>query len=193
MVVKRFRFQEEKESLTVFGVYCSQEAEGILVIGAGPEEIMGVGRLGAEHKDKILFTGSLLSWALISKGTVVGVAGFLAGGTHHQVLSFSKAPVCLAEGFGELPVGSDLWPMLSKFEGRKVKLAEARTEEANEIKNGDRVRLIGDPGPVGLQGQVVSEPRSKEISPGIRIKVVEVKVDKVGNKIYVPLANLELT
>jgi hypothetical protein len=192
MVVRRVRFQEEKDLLTIFGVYCSQEAEGELIIGAGPEEIMGVGQLRAGHQGKILLTGSLLSRDLISKGTVVGVVGFLAGGTHRRVLTSSKIPVCVVEGFGKLPLGPDLWEMLSKFKGRRVRLAEAKTEEIDGLKSGDQVRLVGDPGPIGFQGQIVGESKSKKISPGIKIKVAEVKADKLGKKIYVPLQNLEV-
>ena len=191
-MIKRVQFQKEKEKLTVFGVYCPEEVEGELVIGADPEEIMGVGRLTAKHRQKIVFTGSLLSRELIAKGVVIGVAGFLAGGMSYQELNLNSLPICLMEGFGELVVSNSFWEVISKFEGRKINLQKGKTEEMVEIRSSDQVRLIGDPGPIGLRGRVVSQLKKKEFYPGVKIEMIEIKVDGDKKKIEVPLVNLEV-
>jgi hypothetical protein len=189
-MTKRIRYKKGEGILSVYGVYCSEEVSSELAVGAGPDELMRIGRLGPEHRGKIVFTGALLTRDLLIKGKVTGVAGFLCGGAHWEDLGRFRLPVCLIEGWGRLTVGADVWAVVSEFAGKTVRLEGPRLEKAGTIKPGARLRIVGDPGPVGLQGEALTEAGEEEFFPGAAMATVEVKT--AAGKRRVPLNNVEL-
>ncbi len=189
-MIKRIRAVTEDDILVIYGVYATDTVTAPLVMGAMGTEVMGVGQLRAAYKDKIVYTGSHLTLDVVVKGGVMGVKGFLAGSIQSNDFEHVTVPVCLTEGFGEAVVGWDLVEILTERDGSVVRITKPKTEEGAKLKKGMEVRVVGDPGPIGLQGTVSDKPEEIKVVGGYTVEAVEIASD--DQSLIVPIANLEM-
>lgn len=191
--------------LDVFGVLGSGRASGELILGEGERE--------SPESGIFIFQDSP-GRATLEKLKIRGAAGVICGGVHGRVFEGCRRrglPLLLTEGLGRLRMGDDLWSLFQKHEGRLVLLngekkrlripleekeakgakKEAGKETEKELKKGDRVRLVGEPGPIGVQGKVIEIAGKKTpLDSGFRAVLVKVKTEE--EVLEVPAPNLEI-
>ena len=151
--------------------------------------------------------------AVLEKLKIRGISGVVCGGVHFRDFEGCQRlelPLLLIEGFGNLKLGEDLFRVFPKYEGREVMLEgkkkrlriplkeeevkggrEGKEVKERELKVGDKVRLVGEPGSIGVQAKVVEIGKRKVVLES-NFKAVLVKV-RVGQKtLEVPSNNLEI-
>ena len=98
--------------------------EGIIKNIGGPQEFITPQKITADCSGKILFGGSLLERAAIEKALTLGVHGIVVGGINHRdflslgVGSDIGITVLVTEGFGNTPIGKDIYEALKKLENQ---------------------------------------------------------------------------
>lgn len=189
----------------VFGVLGSGQASGELILGAGE---------GESSEPGIFVFQESPGRATLEKLKIRGAVGVICGGVHWRVFESCRRrgmSLLVTEGLGRLKMGDDLWSLFQKYQGRLVLLdgekkrlriplekkeaqgggKEVGEKEEKELKKGDRVRLTGEPGPIGIQGQVVEVAGEKaRLDSGFKAVVVKVKTEEEA--LDVPLPNLEI-
>lgn len=120
----------------VYGVLGSGRGrDGILHILDGKDDLVGKGEIEAKYDGQILVGGGLFFKEAISAAISAGVSGIVSGGINAEDykgmangrLIFPRKldndigiSIVACEGFGSVPLGSDIFDMLSQHEGRFV-------------------------------------------------------------------------
>lgn len=202
--------------LDIFGVAGAGEAFGEILICdnqlSNPSLFDGEGLL----KEKIFVFRGSPGGATLEKLKIRDAGGVICGGLRFrdfQSCRKSRLPLLIIEGFGKLRIGGDLLEILKKYEGKKALLegeerrlrvplekidgqtwgkeTETETETERELKIGDKVRLVGEPGPVSVQGKVLEIDKKKTLlESGFRAVLVKIKA---GDEVLeLPSNNLEI-
>lgn len=215
----------------VFGT--GRMREGILHI-LGKKDALYSGALkGGVFEDHILVGGSLFFKDTISWAISQGIKGLVSGGINAADyramaggrLIFPKKldndigiSLCICEGFGAVPIGDDIFNILSVYQGkfvfidgnkgiinlpsfssasltkvRNTTLAALPNYESlgeGELKVGLRVRTIGN-SYFGVQGKISAIDNSETLLPS-GLKTFLATVETPRRKIQVPVANLEV-
>lgn len=220
----------------IFGIFGSGKLrEGILhILGKKDDLITNRGIIQSKYSDHILVGGSLFSKDTISAAISSGVSGLISGGINARDyksmaggrIVFPKKldndigiSFVICEGFGGLAMGSDIFNMLTSFEGKFIfiegnksvislpsfsssSLAKIRNTrlpkienlapitETGELKIGQKVRIVGN-AYSGEQGKLVAIDESKTLLAS-KIQTYLATVDTERRKIQVPVANLEV-
>lgn len=214
----------------VFGT--GRMREGILHI-LGKKDAIYQGPLqGGVFDEHILVGGSLFFKDTISWAISQGVKGLISGGINASDyramaggrLLFPKKldndigiTFVVCEGFGPIPIGDDIFNMLSLYQGkyvfidgnrgivslptfssaslikvRNTRLAALQNYESlytTELKAGSRVRVVGN-SYFGAQGRILAIDNAPTLLPS-GIKTILAIVETPRRKIQVPVANLE--
>lgn len=192
--------------------------EGLLFVYS-PDEPLSLGHLRRDLKGKIVVAASVLESEFFPRAEKLGLSGLVLGGLRYldyRRLKNLKIGLLLCEGFGNLPLGLDIWQVLSRYNNRyaiiegKLKtltiglhLEEApenekpRSENLNVLKNqkeaeltlGAKVRLLGSfLGHTGLV-EAISD-KEETLESGLKAFVARVRV---GERLFnVPVQNLEV-
>lgn len=201
----------KSQFLDVFGVSGSGQALGKLILCRAGESRFSFPDQEDLESGILVFQDSP-GRASLEKLKICGAAGVICGGLHWRDFSGCQRrdlALLITEGLGKLRIGQDLWEVLQEYEGRPVFLEgekkrlriplekkEARRGEKEaarerELKKGDQVRLVGEPGPIGAQGKVVEiEAKKTRVESGFKTVLVKVKTDT--DLLKVPAANLEI-
>lgn len=193
------------------------DAFGVLkILGQAPE-----GRLVPEVID-MGYHGAIVvveSWATkegLGKAEETGVRGVILGSLPSSLVGFLSSlsfPVMIMEGFGEISISRPLFSLFQQHAGREACMTsglpygvrllrpqviipflrgeEALREESPALKEGTLVRLVREPY-LGKVGYVASlPPERRKVEWGVEVEGVEVDLEE-GERVFVPLANLEL-
>lgn len=190
-----------------------REKEGMISVVAGPKEFILPGLIKAEDKGKILVGGALLEKSALEKSVTLGVAGIVTGGMNLREFNNlgatgeSLITILVTEGFGNLPMGTDMLDFLKTKDGRPalitsqeksliipestaVEVEQSATVYWKELKIGDKVRFFreesGD-----ILGEVKELLGEQILNSGILAEVVRVRF-KSGEELPLPAANLEI-
>lgn len=197
--------------LEVFGVLGSGQAFGKLILcGAGESNLAFLSQEDGGQGIFVFEEGP--SRATLEKLKICGAQGVIVGGVHGQDFDGCRRrglPFLVTEGLGKLKMAADLWAVLQGHQGRTVFLEgekkrlriplekkEAKKEaqevdQERELKKGDRVRLVGEPGPIGCQGKVVAVG-AKESRLESGFKAILVKIEAGEEVLEIPANNLEI-
>ncbi len=164
---------------------------------------------------RIIVGGRIPSDATLKKAIVMQVAGFVLGGIHARFWVQNKAQMAwqdsgialmLTEGFGQIPLGQDLFSFIKAYNGRYAVLNahthilsipiqpdEQVTEQSStapQLASGTHVRIIAGVH-LGRQG-VVREfpPTLTQLRSGLTAETIGVDVD--GTMVRIPRANIEI-
>lgn len=196
----------------ILGVLGIGEASGKILICRDRVDCFSLFSKKDSLKEEILVFEENPGRAALEKLKIRDASGVICGGVHFrdfQSCQKRKLPLLVTEGFGKLKIGEDLLGILQKYEGRRVllegeekrlriplkkeeirRIKQKETKE-RELKIGDKVRLIGEPGPLGVQGTVEEIGRNKVVlESGFKAVLVKVKIGK--ETLEVPSSNLEV-
>lgn len=183
---------------------------------AGLEAII-TDELDLEYRGAIIVTRSPLTERSLQIMTEQGFAGLIAPSMHAALIAQAQAiaaPIVLTEGFGELRMSPTISQFLDGMEGRQATLDAAISSDGGRpelivnvllgtdrplppqssisLQIGMQVRIARADGP-SLYGQIVALPRgSMMVESGLKVPCVQVAL-LTGEKLFVPLANLEIT
>jgi len=189
--------------------------DGTITVIAGQKEFILPTKINSDHRGKILVGGALLERATIEKAVTLGVTGIITGGINErdfQALGAgneSLINLLITEGFGNLPMGSDILEFLKKKEGmpafisaeeNSLVIPERTTSKSTDgvvsspwrnLKVGDAVRyfLIERGEQFGEVKELLGE---QIINSGILAEVARVKFLN-GEELLLPAVNLEIT
>lgn len=208
--------------------------EGILRILGKKDDLIAKTSVETKYSGYIIVGGSLFFKDTISSAISLGINGLISGGINAEDyrsiaggrLIFPEKfetdiglSIVVTEGFGAIPVGGDIFNILSSFEGRfvfidgnkglvylpsfssssmtivkKTALPKVSAEESGtgtvELKVGQRVRIIGNYR-LGEHGKILAINSSEtQLPSGIKAILAIVETEK--RKIEVPVANLEV-
>lgn len=120
----------------VYGMFGSGKLrDGILQFLGKREDLVGRDMIKANFKDHILVSGSLIFKDAISAAISAGVEGLISGGINAKDfrgmaggrLVFPRKldndigiSIVVCEGFGSIPIGGDIYQILSEYEGKFV-------------------------------------------------------------------------
>lgn len=124
------------EVSSIHGVFGSgRSRDGMLHILGKKDALIGKDQIKSEYDEHILVGGGLVFKDTISAAISVGVNGIITGGMNAQDykgmasgrLVFPKKldndigiSIVVCEGFGSIPLGGDIFEVLSKYEGKFV-------------------------------------------------------------------------
>lgn len=206
---------------------------GILHIVGRKDDIVTKELIQAKYEESILLGGSSFSKETITACIALGINGFISGGISardYKTMSggnlvFPKKlendigiSIIICEGFGTVPINSDIFDFLRTYEGRfvfidgnkalvnlpsfssscleKIKNTQLPPEEvetadaATELKIGLKVRIVGN-SYLGEQGKLIRIDVSQTLLPS-QVKCTIATVETARRKIQVPVANLEV-
>lgn len=207
--------------------------DGILHILGKKDELISKSALKPEYDEYVLAGGSLILKDSISSAISLGVKGIISGGINADDykaiagghLVFPKKldndigmSVVVCEGFGAVPLGDDIFGILSEYEGKfisvdgnkgiinlpsfssasldKVKatiLPEIQQEShpgSVELKSGLRIRVVGN-SYFGQQGKILAINTAPTLLPS-GLKAPLATIETPSKKIQLPVANLEV-
>lgn len=120
----------------VYGMFGSGKLrDGILQFLGKREDLVGRDMIKVNFKDHILVSGSLIFKDAISAAISAGVEGIISGGINAKDfrgmaggrLVFPRKldndigiSIVVCEGFGSIPIGEDIYQILSEYEGKFV-------------------------------------------------------------------------
>ncbi|MDO8573770.1 MAG: hypothetical protein Q7R77_03400 [Candidatus Daviesbacteria bacterium] len=215
----------------VFGT--GKQRDGVLHILGRKDELINKSAIKAEFGEYVLMGGSLIFKDSISTAISQGIKGIISGGINADDykamaggrLVFPKKldndigiSIVVCEGFGAVPIGDDIFEILSEYEGKFISvdgnkgiinlpsfssasLNKVETTQLPEIQNdnslstielkvGLKVRVIGN-SYFGEQGKILAiNNTSTLLLSGIRTPLVTVETSR--KKIQLPVANLEV-
>lgn len=218
----------------IYGVVgLGKEREGVLEIISQPSQLVNPQAITQNLRQHILVLGSLVFDENLRQAIDVGVSGIIAGGINgsdFKSIAGSLNPflntedigitVLATEGFGSLPIGSDIYEVLKKhnerymfIDGSKKKVilpeispdsmmvlrktALPQTLEDTEpeikmdtIKEGIKVRIIWHPY-MGYQGKVLTIDQQPTSLPS-GISTYLLTIETANQKIKVPYPNVEI-
>lgn len=201
--------------LDVFGVLGVGEAFGKILICNDQLSSPSLFDRGDSLKEKIFVFRGSLGGATLEKLRIRDAGGVICGGLHlrdFQSCRKSGLPLLITEGFGKLRMGDDLLEILKEYGGKTVLLEGGekrlrvplnRKETGNtetlkitkgaerELEKGDKVRVVGEPGPIGAQGKVLDMGKKKTmLESGFKAFLVKIKA---GDEVLeLPSNNLEI-
>ncbi len=218
----------------IYGMFGSGHfRDGTLHILSKQDNLIAKSEVQKDYDGYILVGGSLFFKETIAAAISNGVSGIITGGIEAKDyrsmagghLMFPKKldndigiSVVVCEGFGSIPLGEDIFEVLSEYEGKfvfidgnkgmislpspysssleKVKGTKLSNSEESlpadktELRIGLKVRIIGNSYP-GEQGKLVAIDQSPTLLPsGLRISLATVETKR--RKLQVPVANLEV-
>ncbi len=195
-------------------VSSGKNREGVISVVANPNDFVLPTTIKADAKGKILVGGAILEKGALEKAVTLGVHGIITGGINFkdfESLGFGRedigVTVLVTEGFGNMPMGKDIWDFLKSQEGKagfmlgsedSLVISDSNQEKTVEKKDGfwrqvavgDKVRFFREESPDQL-GVVTQLPGKQIINSGILTEVALIKTS--GGEELVPAANLELT
>ncbi len=206
--------------------------DGILHILGKKDDLVNKNTIGAEYNENILVGGSLVFKDTISAAISQGIKGLISGGINASDykamaggrLIFPKKidndigiSIVVCEGFGAVPIGDDIFGILSDYEGKFVfingnkgiinlpsfsseclskiksielpKLQEDCSMRTTELKIGLKVRVIGN-SYFGEQGKILAINNVSTLLPS-GLKTALATIETSRKKIQLPVANLE--
>jgi hypothetical protein len=218
----------------IYGMLGSgRSRDGTLHILGKKDDLIAKSEVQKDYAGYILVGGSLFFKDTISAAISTGVSGIITGGIEAKDyrsmaggrLIFPKKldndigiSLVVCEGFGSIPLGDDVFELLSEYEGKFVfmdgnkgiislpsphssslekvkgtKLSGSQEPEPEgriELRLGLKVRIIGNSYP-GEQGKLVTVDQSQTLLPsGLRVQLATVETKR--RKLQVPVANLEV-
>lgn len=130
----------------IYGVFGSgREREGILQVIGEAEELVSSRQINESMRGKIVVGGGLVFLEALEKAMIYGVSGIISGGINArdykstigdswdfsgQRLSDVGVSLLVTEGFGSVPIGEDIFPLLKISNGQFA------------ILDGNQARLI---------------------------------------------------
>ena len=213
----------------IFGV--GGERLGILrALTCGPDKILELADLPEDCSGSVLIGGQRPSAAVLKKAVAAGAVGFVVGSIDDSALSeylgfdlgiavtgneAVSMTVIITEGFGNLPINSEVWELAKAWDGREVSINGTTQVRAGAVRPeliiphnrvcsvpaivvteqtlrvGTRVRVIRQPY-FGERGVVVELPeRVERIETGAEVRVLRAQL-RDGRVVTVPRANVEL-
>lgn len=122
----------------IYGMFGSGKLrDGILHFLGKREDLIGQNMISARHNDNILVGGSLIFKDAISEAISASCGGIITGGINAKDfrgmaggrLTFPRklendigVSIVVCEGFGSIPIGWDIYQILSEYEGKFVSL-----------------------------------------------------------------------
>lgn len=177
----------------------------------------------AKYEDHVLVGSSLFFKEMISVAISLGVSGLITGGINAQdykgvAENDIGTSIVVCEGFGSIPLGSDILEILSEYEGKFVfidgnqalinlpspfssSLSKVKSTSLPQLQSSDlivntelqaglKVRVVGN-SYLGEQGKLLAIDDSLTCLPS-GIKTFLATVETSRRKIQVPIANLEI-
>lgn len=215
----------------VFGT--GRQRDGILHILGKKDELISKNEIKAIYSEYVLAGGSLIFKDSISSAISIGVKGIITGGINADDyramaggrLVFPKKldndigiSVVVCEGFGAVPIGDDIFGVLSEYEGKFIsidgnrgiinlpsfssaslstvkttvlpEMQDDNSKSTAELKIGLKVRVIGN-SYLGEQGKILAINDSLTLLPS-GAKTTLATIETSRRKIQLPVANLEV-
>ncbi|MDP3758791.1 MAG: hypothetical protein Q8Q86_03655, partial [Candidatus Daviesbacteria bacterium] len=207
--------------------------DGTLHILRKQDDLIGKNEIQTNYEGYVLVGGSLFFKDTISAAISSGVSGLISGGIDVRDyrgmaggrLVFPRKldndigiSVVVCEGFGLIPIGDDIFKVLSEYDGKFVfidgnngvislpsphssslvkvkgtKLSDSeifQSKDMMELKIGLKVRIVGNSYP-GEQGKLAAVDDSLTLLPsGLRACLATIETAR--RKLQVPVANLEI-
>lgn len=187
------------------------------VYAESADEPLGPGKFSSDHTGDVILAGKCTDRAALEAGSKVGIAGLIVGSISTRlrpVASKMPYPIVVLDGFGDLPMNTAAYTLLStnkeretvvnaevydRYKGTRPEVVIPLGNVGNPIlpmdlssfEIGQKVRVIKAPHAAGvatisgLPGKFVRFPS------GLRAAGAEIQFED-GEKTLVPLANIEV-
>lgn len=221
----------------VYGVFGSgREREGMIQVLGMPGDLISSKQITAELSGKIVIGGGVIFLDAIEKARNVGISGMITGGINAEDYKTTSGgewfpikkrwsdiglTLIVTEGFGAIPIGTDIFTVLQKFHGRygivdgnrgrvilpshqedcminirKVKLPMGLGVEPTSVTKITSVKAgmkarVISPLYLGVQGIVESVDKTPTVLPS-GLSAFLVTVATQQQKMRIPLENLEI-
>ncbi|HET6846779.1 MAG TPA: hypothetical protein VFH29_08080 [Anaerolineales bacterium] len=191
---------------------------GVLVsLADRPDAVLTANRIDISMRGSILMAGQIRDAETLRAATEFSVRGVLVGSIFPSLLPIAleaRYPIVVTDGFGNLPMNSAAFRLLStnnkrevtlnaesldRYSGRRPEViiplpAETRPPEPQDIvafAPGQTIRIRRQPA-TSLIGTIQSLPTGQSTFPsGLRTAGAEVRLEN-GQQLLVPLVNLEV-
>lgn len=207
--------------------------DGVLHILGKKDELTSKSAIKNEYSEYVLVGGSLIFKDSISSAISTGVKGIISGGINagdYKAMAGGRLvfprkldndigiSIVVCEGFGAVPIGDDIFGVLSGYEGKFISLdgnkgiinlpsfSSASLEKVKatilpkiqddnslsmvELKIGLKVRVIGN-SYFGEQGKLLTINNAPTLLPS-GVKAPLATIETTRRKIQLPVANLEV-
>jgi hypothetical protein len=189
----------------------------MLNLAEQPDDVLVASRLDVSLRGSIIQAGIVRDAETLLAAAELPARGLILSSISPTLLPVAKKmrfPIVVIEGFGQIPMNSVAYKLLSTNEKREVTLnAEsynryrgARPEviiplpvsqepdlpiDVIELESGQTVRICRQPnlGEIGTVSRI--RPGLTTLPSGLRAQVAEIKLEN-GDEILIPLANLEI-
>ena len=188
--------------LEILGVEGKGKGEGKILLVKNKKDLFALFERETLEENIVVFFQTP-SRAVLPKLKIKRVGGVVFPGIHFRDFeTLADFPLILTEGFGQLSLGRDLQEVFQRLEKERALLKgkrllvpqekgeEKQEEKERELKVGDWVRIVGEPGPIGLQGKVLAIGKKEQLPSYFTATVVQVKTEKGVMK--VPKENVEI-
>jgi hypothetical protein len=195
-------------------VSVGRQREGLITVIAKPKEFILPTAINAESQGRILVGGALIEKAALEKAVTIGVKGIVCGGVNFREFQHLRGSLdigitmIITEGYGNLPIGEDIWNYFSKVEGRtafisgeenQIVIPETETQGGGEepssifwreLSVGDKVKPLTQEAlsHIGVVSELLGD---QVLNSGITTEVAKVKFDS-KEEIVLPSANLAI-
>ncbi len=187
------------------------DREGSIKVIASKHEVIKEHMIKEEHAGKILCGGSMLPKAALARAINLGVMGFVTGGVEYQDLtaigtqSDIGITIVALEGFGTIPINTDLYNELLKYENYycfisghdnniiipldKTDAKQNPPDEDRSLTINTKVRIVFDQslGEVGLVTELLPQYKFRS-----GIKAAAIKISFNNNEYIIPQNNIEI-
>lgn len=191
---------------------------GLLVnVTESPEGVLTTARLDATLRGSILLAGNVQDAETLQAAGEMPVRGLILASIYPSLIPVAREmryPIVVTDGFGQLPMNSAAYKLLSTNAKREItvnaemynRYSGARPEviiplpvtadpptanEAEKFAPGLQVRMLRPPG-MGMIGTITSlKPGLTTLASGLRAAAANVRLEN-GDIVVAPLVNLEV-
>jgi hypothetical protein len=198
----------------IFGIGGEARGELLTVVG-GPDEVLDVGCLRSEFRNKVIIGGSLVEEAALRQAATMGVRGVVVGGVEDATLrkflgydigvaitGSEKCGVTLVvtEGFGRMRMADRTFELLRQLNGRTASINGATQIRAGVIRpevivpcdrdtDGHRASRIEGGLEVGTPVRIIREPHFGALG---RVSALPVSLQDIETESKVRVLEVEI-
>jgi hypothetical protein len=217
-LVDEFGAQIETSGALVQGVWGNRRSGvGLLQnLARSPKDLLSRDRLDVSHRGAVVMGAVCQSGEVLEMAAEIPLRGLILASIPSSLIPLAEKmpyPIILTEGFGEIPMSSPAYRLLTTNEKREVVLAAeawdrldgTRPEiiiplptsgapfpvETDVFSPGQQVRVLS-PAQRGTVGEITALPSGlAELSNGVRAYAAQIRLES-GEEILLPLANIEV-
>lgn len=189
----------------------------LAVLAAVPDEVLDISRIDVSQRGAVVMGGHINNPDVLQAASDVPLRGLIVGSMSPELLPLAAktaCPVIVVEGFGNIPMSSSAFKLLSTSERRETMViadvwnpytgsrpeivialpsatSQSTPREVTEFKAGQTVRSVRAPHPGRIGALLNILPGTTRLPSGVHARAGLVRLEN-GENLVLPLANLEV-